>query len=88
MTEVVMYTKTYCGFCAGARRLLEKKGVRWEEINLDEQPARLGEMVAKAEGRRTVPQIFIDGKAVGGYDDIAELDYDGKLDTLLGINGN
>ena len=85
MADVVMYTSTYCGYCRAAKALLSSKGVAYEEINLDEQPGRRAEMVQRAEGRTTVPQIFIGGKGVGGFDDISELDYEDKLDGMLGI---
>ncbi len=83
MPEVVMYTTTYCGFCAQAKYLMKDKGVEFEEINLDDQPHRFEEMVQKAAGRRTTPQIFIDGRGVGGCDDLFDLDDTGELDELL-----
>jgi glutaredoxin 3 len=80
-----MYTKTWCPFCSRAKALLEDKGVPYEEINLDEQPQRRAEMLQRAEGRHTVPQVFIAGQGVGGCDDLYELERGGKLDELLGI---
>jgi glutaredoxin 3 len=84
MAEVTMYTKTYCPFCLRAKALMQSKGVAFEEVNLDEHPERRGEMIARAEGRHTVPQIFIAGQAVGGCDDVFELEERGELDGLLG----
>jgi len=81
----VVYTTNYCPFCTRAKALLRSKNVDFEEIDitLDEG---LQEEVKRLSGRRTVPQIFIDGKAVGGFDDIKQLDVLGKLDRLLGIS--
>ena len=83
MPEIVMYTTTYCPYCTGAKSLLDSKGVSWEEINLDREPHRRAEMIEKAQGRRTVPQIFVDGKGVGGFDELAALDRGGDLDGIL-----
>lgn len=84
MPKVVIYTTNYCPFCARAKALLRTKHVDFEEIDItvDEH---LREEVTRLSGRRTVPQIFIDGKSVGGFDDIKELDMSGELDRLLGI---
>ena len=83
MPDVTMYTRTYCPFCERARALLAKKGVAYEEIDLDEHPERRGEMIERAQGRATVPQIFIAGQGVGGCDEVYELERRGKLDELL-----
>ena len=83
MAEVVMYTRTYCPYCLRAKALLQDKGVDFEEINLDEHPERRGEMIERAQGRTTVPQIFIAGQGVGGCDEVYELERRGKLDELL-----
>jgi len=85
MAEVVIYTTPFCPYCARAKRLLDSKGVTYEEIDLYMQPGRRDEMVQRAEGRMTVPQIFIDGTPVGGSDDIHALDRAGKLDPMLGL---
>jgi glutaredoxin 3 len=84
MSPVVIYTKTYCPYCSRAKALMAEKGVSFEEINLDEHPERRREMISRAQGRSTVPQIFIDGEGVGGSDDLYELERRGKLDELLG----
>ena len=86
MPDVVMYTKNICPYCDRAKSLLQSKGVTWEEINLDRQPELIAGMIQRAEGRRTVPQIFVDGVGLGGFDDIAALDRQGKLDPILGLN--
>ena len=83
MAEVVMYTRTYCPYCLRAKALLQDKGVDFEEINLDEQPERRSEMMQRAGGRSTVPQIFIAGQGIGGCDDVFELERKGELDELL-----
>lgn len=87
MADIVMYTTTYCPFCFRAKDLLASKGVEWEEIDLDQRPDRRFEMMERSQGRHTVPQIFVDGAGLGGYDEIAALDRQGKLDGLLGLDG-
>lgn len=83
MGSVVMYSKWGCGYCMWARRLLAKKGVEVEHVNVTFRPASFREMVQRAGGRTTVPQIFIGDHHVGGYDDLVHLDAGGKLDLLL-----
>jgi glutaredoxin 3 len=83
MAAVVMYTRTFCPFCMRAKSLLHDKGIVFDEINLDEHPQRRAEMIERAHGRHTVPQIFIGGQDVGGCDDVFELERRGKLDELL-----
>lgn len=85
MKPVVIYTKSTCGFCRRAKSLLDRKGVPYEEIDILEQPHRRDEMVARAGGRTTVPQVFIDGAAVGGCDDLHALERSGRLDQLLAV---
>jgi glutaredoxin 3 len=85
MAEVEMYTTMFCPYCSRARALLHKKGVAFAEIDIAEEPARRAEMIGRAGGRATVPQIFIDGEHVGGCDDLVALDRAGKLDPKLGI---
>jgi len=84
MAQVEMYATAWCPYCARARALLEKKGVAFDEIDIDEQPARRGEMIRRA-GRTSVPQIFIDGEHIGGSDEMAALERAGKLNAKLGI---
>ena len=80
-----IYTTPWCGYCAAARELLDKKGVQYEVIDVGSDKILRNEMTEKS-GRQTVPQIFIDSQPVGGYDDIAALDASGKLDPMLGLN--
>ncbi len=80
---VVMYSTAFCGYCQRARNLLERKGVAVQEIKVDEDVREREAMVKRSGGRRTVPQIFIGEKHVGGYDDLAALDRSGELDALL-----
>ena len=85
MAQVEMYTTAWCPYCSMARALLQRKGVDYAEIDIIEQPARRNEMIQRAGGRTTVPQIFIDGEHIGGCDDMVALDRAGKLDPKLGI---
>lgn len=82
MTSVLVYSTRICPYCMMAKRLLQSKGVAYDEVLVDLDPARRDEMMQKT-GRRTVPQIFIGSTHVGGYDDLAALDRAGKLDPLL-----
>ena len=83
MPTVEIYSKMTCPYCWRAKRLLEAKGVRYEEHPVDFGGARREEMIRRAHGRTTVPQIFIDGRHIGGCDDLMALDRSGKLDPLL-----
>ena len=83
MNPVVIYTSPLCGYCHAAKRLLTQKGVSFSEINVSGDPERRQEMMRRANGRHTVPQIFIGESHVGGYDDIAALERNGRLDPLL-----
>ena len=87
MARVVIYTTNYCPYCSGAKALLRSKKVEFEEIDVTADPERRAEMEHLAR-RRTVPQIFIDGKGIGGFDDARFLDSTGELDRLLGISPN
>lgn len=83
MAKVEIYTTPMCPYCHRAKRLLASKGVDYVEIDLWQHPGRRDEMIARAAGRRTVPQIFVDDRAVGGSDDLHSLDRAGGLDPLL-----
>ena len=85
MTTVEIYTSPFCGYCHRAKALLSKKGVAYTEIDVLSTPGARQEMERRSGGGRTVPQVFIDGCAVGGSDRLAELDRMGELDPLLGI---
>jgi glutaredoxin 3 len=84
MVKVEIYSTMFCPYCARARALFERKGVTFTNIDLDEHPEQRDEMVSRADGRCTVPQIFIDGEHIGGSDDLAALDRAGRLDAKLG----
>jgi glutaredoxin 3 len=83
MAEVRIYTTPYCPFCVAAKALLQKKDVPFEEIDVSLDPDLRDRMVARS-GRRTVPQIFIDGTPIGGYDELNAMDRAGGLDRRLG----
>ncbi|MFC3613541.1 glutaredoxin 3 [Lutimaribacter marinistellae] len=83
MKPVEIYTSPLCGFCHAAKRLLKQKGVEFTEIDVLRDPDRKPEMIQRAGGRRTVPQIFIGKTHVGGCDDLFDLDRTGKLDPML-----
>lgn len=87
MPMVEIYTTPLCPYCVRAKRLLNSKGVEFTEIDLWQYPGRRAEMISRAEGRRTVPQVFVDGMALGGSDDLQALEASGGLDPLLGRNG-
>ena len=85
LAKVEVYSSMLCPFCARAKHLLREKGVAFEEIDVDNTSGSRSEMVERADGRHTVPQIFIDDFHVGGSDDLAALERDGKLDEMLGL---
>ncbi len=82
--KVEIYTKAFCGYCHRAKRLLDEKGVSYEEYDITMGGPRRAEMMERKPDARTVPQIFIDGQAIGGSDELAALERAGKLDALLG----
>jgi glutaredoxin 3 len=83
VAKVEIYTKTFCGYCWRARGLLEEKGVEFEEYVIDGGGSKREEMIQRAHGRTTVPQIFINGQHIGGCNDLFALERDGKLNDLL-----
>ena len=83
MAKVEIYTKTFCGFCIRAKRLLDMKKVDYQEYSVDLGGAKKAEMVQRAGGRMTVPQIFVDGRHIGGCDELMALEQQGRLDELL-----
>ncbi len=85
MSRIEVYSSLWCPFCSRAKALLERKGVEYREIDVDRDPNLRQQMMQRAGGRRTVPQIFVDGRHVGGSDDLAALERAGELDALLGI---
>ena len=83
MKRVLVYSSMICPYCVMAKRLLSRKGVKYEEVLVDVECGRRSEMLQRSGGRRTVPQIFVGEHHVGGYDELAALDRAGKLDPLL-----
>ena len=84
MPNIEIYTTTICPFCHAAKRLLAARGAVFSEISLSKEPELRDAMIARANGSRTVPQIFIDGNHIGGCDDLYALDASGGLEPLLG----
>ena len=86
MAKVEIYTSPLCGFCHAAKRLLDNKGVEYQEFDIMLKPSLKQEMLARSAGRRTVPQIFIGGSGIGGCDELHQLEASGELNTLLKVN--
>jgi glutaredoxin 3 len=82
-SRILVYSQPFCGYCSAAKRLLQQKGAEFSEVDVMLEAGRRAEMIERSGGRRTVPQIFIDGRHVGGYDDLSALDRSGELDRLL-----
>ncbi|AHX12601.1 glutaredoxin [Dyella jiangningensis] len=85
MPKIEVYSTAVCPYCVSAKNLLKSKGLEWTEVRVDTDPAQREAMLARSGGRRTVPQIFINGHHVGGFDDLAAADRNGKLAQLLEI---
>lgn len=85
MAEVEIYSSIFCGFCYRAKSLLKEKGVEFTEFDVFAHPAKRQEMMARAHGDSKVPQIFINGEHVGGCDELYQLEFENKLDALLGL---
>ncbi len=83
MKQVEIYTTRFCGFCVAAKRLLKQKSVDYKEIDVGAEPAKRSEMMQRANGGRTVPQIFIGGRHIGGCDELYQLERAGKLNSVL-----
>jgi glutaredoxin 3 len=83
MARVEIYTKFGCPYCARAKQLLADKGVQYEEYEINSTAGKRDEMLERSNGRHTVPQVFIDGRHIGGSDDLADLERRGELDPLL-----
>ncbi len=84
MTNIEIYTKVFCPYCSRATALLERRGLAFQEYDITMDAHRRREMIDRASGRMTVPQIFIDGRHVGGSDDLTAADRSGELDAMLG----
>ena len=85
MKNVEIYTGPLCVFCDRAKALLNKKGVSYKEINITSDPIKMDEMIKKTNGMKTIPQIFIDGRHIGGNDRLQALENEGKLNSLLNL---
>ena len=85
MTRVEIYTKSTCPYCIRAKALLHQKGVEFIEISIDSDGEKRQEMIRRAGGRMTVPQILVDGQHIGGCDDLFELEKIGTLDEMLAV---
>ncbi|BBD80015.1 glutaredoxin 3 [Aerosticca soli] len=83
MPRIEIFSTATCPYCTAAKNLLKAKGLSWEEVRIDTDPAQRERMLERSGGRRTVPQIFINDQHVGGYDDLVAADRSGKLKTLL-----
>jgi glutaredoxin 3 len=79
MTTVELYSSAACGYCVAAKNLLKQKGFDYEEIRIDLDPARLVEMLSRTGGRRSVPQVFVNGNHVGGFEELVAAERNGKL---------
>ena len=87
MAKVEVYTMSYCPYCTRAKSLLKSKGVAFDEIDVSDDAALREKMIEMSGGRRTVPEIFINGKIIGGYDELRALEREGRLDPLLSEPG-
>ena len=83
MPKIEIYTSFFCGFCHRAKALLKKKQVAYDEVDVMMHPSKRAEMIQRAGGRTSVPQIFIDGTHIGGSDELYALEREGRLDALL-----
>ncbi|MBZ0222904.1 MAG: glutaredoxin 3 [Dokdonella sp.] len=84
MSRIEVYSTASCPYCVAAKQLLARKGLAFDEVRIDLDPARREEMLQRAAGRRTVPQIFVNDTHVGGFDDLAAAERSGRLDELTG----
>lgn len=85
MATVEVYSKSWCPFCRMAKRLLEEKGQEFVEFDVELDAGKYDEMLERSQGRWTVPEIFIDGELIGGFDELRALDASGRLDEMLGF---
>jgi glutaredoxin 3 len=83
MPRIEIYSTAICPYCVAAKNFVKNRGFDFEEVRIDRDPAKLGEMLERSGGRRTVPQIFVNGAHVGGYDDLVAADRGGRLKELL-----
>ena len=83
MKNIIMYTGPMCNFCDAAKRLLSRNNLKYQEIDISKVEGALDEMIKKANGKRTIPQIFFDDQHIGGYDEVRALEKENKLQDLL-----
>ena len=88
MPHAEIYTSGFCGYCVAAKNFLKSRGCGYTEVRIDQEPGKLAEMLGRSGGRRTVPQIFIGGVHIGGYDDLVAADRNGKLAQLFAALGD
>ena len=86
MPHAEIYTSGFCGFCVAAKNFLKNRGVEWTEVRIDQEAGKLAEMLERSGGRRSVPQVFINGAYVGGYDDLVAAERSGRLSELFASN--
>jgi glutaredoxin 3 len=85
MAKIEIYTQEFCGYCTRAKKLLDDRQANYDEFDVVAEPKRRAEMIERAGGRTTTPQIFIDGKGIGGSEELTALHRSGELDRLLGL---
>ncbi|HEY6941378.1 glutaredoxin 3 [Dokdonella sp.] len=85
MNRVEIYTTAICPYCVAAKQFFKQRGLSYEEVRVDVEPARREEMLARSAGRRTVPQIFVNGEHVGGFDDLVAAERSGRLRELTEV---
>ena len=83
VASIIIYSTLTCPYCDSAKALLDAKGLSYQEINVEKDPVKLKEMLSKSNGRKTVPQIFIDEKHIGGFEDLKRLSESGMLETII-----
>ena len=86
MSRVTVYSTAHCAFCSRAKAMLEKWEIDYDEVRIDGDQAAMKQFIEVTNGARTVPQIVIDGKTIGGFDELTELHMDGELDDLMGAD--
>jgi glutaredoxin 3 len=86
MSRIEIYTTAICPYCVAAKNFLKQRGLTWEELRVDIEPARREEMLARSGGRRSVPQIFVNGAHIGGFDDLVASERSGRLRELTGAD--
>jgi len=86
MPQALIYTSGACGYCVAAKNFLKSRGCDYSEVRIDREPGKLAEMLERSGGRRSVPQVFVNGTHVGGYDDLVAAERSGRLGELFASN--